>query len=244
MGRVKSIFIATIVICSFLWGYHQETIVSWWRSADVPPSETEQPEAVDTPATRSPAPEASSNTPPSPTPSAVPQTVRTPSSAATIPSPQPATQQPRALASPLPTPVFPSPPDGDYQSPYERFLRESAQKPSTEGSIADTMDSIRPGEVTEEQQVRRNAYFEKLSQQLQELRGDAPPDADSDEAQEAADAPEAEDELSPEDVEDEFVPEFMEGAEQGAYVEGVGPPVDEEFLEGEPYDEEQEFILE
>lgn len=42
-------------------------------------------------------------------------------------------------------------------------------------SLRSAMDAVRPGAETDSQIQQRNLYFEKLSQQLNELKGDAPP---------------------------------------------------------------------
>ncbi|MFN8389590.1 MAG: hypothetical protein U0136_04810 [Bdellovibrionota bacterium] len=46
--------------------------------------------------------------------------------------------------------------------------------PSPGAALANTLDSIRPGQIEPQQITQRNAYFEKLSQQLKELQGGGP----------------------------------------------------------------------
>lgn len=62
-------------------------------------------------------------------------------------------------------PVPPNVPPG-YPGP-------GIQQPAT-NTLTNTLDSIRPGEIQPEQLTQRNAYFEKLSQQLRELQGGTP----------------------------------------------------------------------
>ena len=49
-----------------------------------------------------------------------------------------------------------------------------AQNTGEKNALSDTLDSIRPGQIQQNQIVQRNAYFEKLSQQLRDLQGGAP----------------------------------------------------------------------
>jgi len=46
-------------------------------------------------------------------------------------------------------------------------------------SFSETLQSIKAGKVGEKKKAKRNLYFEKLSQQLKELQGQKPLDADS-----------------------------------------------------------------
>lgn len=48
------------------------------------------------------------------------------------------------------------------------------QNPSAAGSMADTLDSIQPGNIADSRRERRNLYFEKLSRELKELQGEQP----------------------------------------------------------------------
>lgn len=78
----------------------------------------------------------------------------------------PVAPPPTAPAQPglAPPPRAPAPPPGP-----------AAQNPPTQNNLTTTLDSIRPGQIQQEQIVQRNAYFEKLSQQLRELQGGTPP---------------------------------------------------------------------
>ncbi len=97
----------------------------------------------------------------------------------------PASTDPRALPVPLPTAALPSnltaraPDLALHPAPksYSEYMSEHGKKvgPGTGNTLANTLDSIRPGEVDSAQVDRRNAYFDKLSQQLQELKGEPPP---------------------------------------------------------------------
>lgn len=58
------------------------------------------------------------------------------------------------------------------QNPYAQLM--GGAKPAA-GTLSKTLDSIRPGQVQETQKVQRNAYFEKLSEQLKQLQGENPP---------------------------------------------------------------------
>ena len=67
-------------------------------------------------------------------------------------------------------------------NPYQALARNPMQPAATPGArpypssgLTQTLDSIQPGEITDNQIIRRNAYFEKLSQQLKELKGETAP---------------------------------------------------------------------
>lgn len=58
-------------------------------------------------------------------------------------------------------------------NPYAQFL--SSPQKGNNSNLNKTLDSIRPGQVQEGQEVKRNLYFEKLSEQLKQLQGENPP---------------------------------------------------------------------
>lgn len=94
-------------------------------------------------------------------------------------TPVPAALPPPVMHPPqIPPQAAKAPPP---ENPYQRFMnmanpgsQASTQSPKT-GALANTLDSIRRSGIEDQQIVRRNAYFEKLSQQLKELKGEAPP---------------------------------------------------------------------
>lgn len=148
MAHLKGpILIAAVVCCAFLWGYQQNSLRDMFaRIRSVPKSE---PVAE-----------------PVPQVAEAPQQVKPPAAAAntaylSVPFPQ----QPAANAAPPPPPPV---------NPYAALGKASAG-PRQNGNLAATMDSINSGEIQDEQVVRRNAYFEKLADQLKELRGEPPP---------------------------------------------------------------------
>ena len=61
-------------------------------------------------------------------------------------------------------------------NPYAEMMKAAAEaRKKHSESMSGTLDSIRGGEIGEARKVQRNAYFDKLSQQLKELRGENPP---------------------------------------------------------------------
>ena len=225
-------FILTVVLSAFLWGYHKKSIAAWLRSDNSEATEEKSPQAAETPTVASP----TANALPSPSLSPAPFPAGPSPTPGIFPSPQRGNQKDTGVVtypSPLPSPSFAPPPPGGYQNPYQRFLQESGQAvPSpTPNSLRDTIDSIRPGESTDEQHIRRNAYFEKLSQQLKELRGDQ-------NAEQAPPPPEA---PVPEEVPTELVPsvpdadaEFLADPLQPLETE-PGMPIGEEPIGTEDY---------
>ena len=60
-------------------------------------------------------------------------------------------------------------------NPYAAMMKAAAEARKKRGeTLSGTMDSIRSGSIGEARKVQRNAYFDKLSQQLKELRGEGP----------------------------------------------------------------------
>lgn len=52
------------------------------------------------------------------------------------------------------------------ENPYEQFMKAAQPK-----SLNDSLNSLNSGEIRDDQVIRRNEYFEKLSEQLKELQG-------------------------------------------------------------------------
>jgi len=100
-------------------------------------------------------------------------TVKAPEDAPAL-APAPVEKGPVKIA-PLPAAANPY---QDAMNAYRRMGNAAVpQNMRAPGSFVNTLDSIQPGAVTNDQVNRRNAYFEKLSQQLKELRGEIPPPA-------------------------------------------------------------------
>lgn len=83
------------------------------------------------------------------------------------------TEQPVVIepGQPIAPPVIAQQPP--VQPPPPFAAKAAPQQPS----LTETLDSIRPAQVQPEQITQRNAYFQKLSQQLKELQGGSPPPA-------------------------------------------------------------------
>jgi len=57
--------------------------------------------------------------------------------------------------------------------PYAQL--KQAGPPPNSGTLRNTLDSITQGQIADQQVQKRNLYFERLSSQLKELQGEAPP---------------------------------------------------------------------
>lgn len=78
----------------------------------------------------------------------------------------------------------------EANNPYKALMDlERKSKPSQPNSLVETLDSIRPNKIDDKKQIQKNAYFEKLSQQLKELRGENVKQNSSPSAVEAAPYP-------------------------------------------------------
>ncbi len=98
------------------------------------------------------------NTAPEPAPAGAPEPVAAPA--------PPVPGQPVVASNPVP--VVPNTAPG---SPFSPPAGTAARQPNTFGS---SLESIRPGQIPQEQITQRNAYFDKLSQQLRDLQGGTP----------------------------------------------------------------------
>ena len=76
-----------------------------------------------------------------------------------------------AVSPPAETVPIPAPPQGEKQAQPAHGLNPMG----SQDSLRRSLDAIRPNKVPEERRQYRNAYFDKLSQQLKELQGEAPP---------------------------------------------------------------------
>ena len=146
MTQLKGpLLIAAIVCAAFLWGYQGDSLKNWFNR--------------------------SAEAPVSPEPPVQQQAVAPPSEPKPVPPPASANY----LSVPFPQQGFgKAPAPGVPANPYAA-LNKAASPPGQSGSLAQTMDSINSGQIQDEQVVRRNAYFEKLAEQLKELRGESPP---------------------------------------------------------------------
>ncbi len=99
------------------------------------------------------------------------------SSASKLPSGNPSSADAQSLAvnqesafkNPEATGLHNFMPAGDSPGTAQRHLNQASnQRPGrpAPGNLSETLDAIQPGAVTDEQITRRNAYFEKLAQQL------------------------------------------------------------------------------
>lgn len=155
----RYLFLMLILGAAFIWGYKRDTIFLAINqfSGRVKEAHTEEARNEETHAKETSSPAAKTETP-------VP--------AAALPLPAMHTPQTAPQAAKAPPP----------ENPYQRLMNMTnpgsqaspPESPKT-GALANTLDSIRRSGIEDQQIMRRNAYFEKLSQQLKELKGESPP---------------------------------------------------------------------
>lgn len=80
---------------------------------------------------------------------------------------QPIPEPKQTNFSPPPVAAPSEPPPALPDNPYEQFMK--AVEPNN--NLSDSLNSLNSGALKDEQVIRRNEYFEKLSQQLKELQG-------------------------------------------------------------------------
>jgi len=65
-------------------------------------------------------------------------------------------------------------------NPYAALLKKGptlkTRGEAKDGALTGTLDSVRPGKISPEQQAQRNTYFDKLREQLREMQGEKPPE--------------------------------------------------------------------
>lgn len=196
MENIKvNLFLVSIVTAAFLWGYQKENIRSSFFSQTNSEQGNEEartpsaaPSPLATPANPATSPQAShvGALKPSATPGVISAPSRLPktrNSPTPFPSPSfPARRESAASPQASPSPYgFRSPASnsGNPSNPYQEFLRKrSGQNTKQNSGLSDTMNSINSGGIQDKQISRRNAYFEKLSQQLKDLKGEQAPSPD------------------------------------------------------------------
>ena len=91
--------------------------------------------------------------------------------------------------------------DSPQENPYKQFLKRATNGAN---SLDSKLKNLSSGELKDEQLIRKNEYFEKLSQQLKDLRGKsaAKPEVVEEVNQEAGKALETEKEVSSNTIED------------------------------------------
>ncbi len=235
-----NLFLVSIVGAAFVWGYQKENIRSAFFSQTAPKA-TEVPDTSDSlPDNKAPQ-VVSSPKPPSRTglqPTATPGVLTAPaglprvaSSPTPFPSPNfPARRRDAGTPQATPTPYgFNRQGAGSdsASNPYQEFLKKrSQQQQNTNSGLSDTMNSIKSGGIRDQQITRRNAYFEKLSQQLKDLKGEQTPSPEKADAQDEVSSEEA---TPTDDVETN---ELQADQEQEEFFEEEGEQLgEEEFIE-------------
>lgn len=149
--------ISIVLFVSFLWGYKREmfsgAISNPPKSQPLTPTEPAQVAK------------------PSAVPTGIITQVANPTPVAKIPS----IVVPKTVEEPESEPA----PPVEYtqpHNPYEELSRKlKEQQANNTESMAETFGSIRRDKIDEAQALQKNAYFRKLSEQLKELQGQAPP---------------------------------------------------------------------
>lgn len=161
LTKFKVPLLATsVVLASFVFGYYGERMKNAWNSqveteavVEIGPGDNSVAERVEQ----------------------FSQTIKVPVKALTRPatprqSPKPPQAAPTPFNSASSFMFVPQNPAAPYES--EQFQNAAGPPPSPyPTNFGSTMDSISANQVDDKQIIKRNAYFEKLSQQLKELQG-------------------------------------------------------------------------
>lgn len=214
---IKGPGLVIILIClSFTVGYTEENFWQWWNTPQEKPQEVEQPAEVLQPA----------------------------------PPPKPLKKS-AASGSPAPMP-YTSPAFSGFNAngnsskkmiPPPQASMSPVSRARNNPSLKSTLNSVKRGEIDDNQVIRRNAYFEKLSKQMRELKGEESssdkkesPDNSLNEAEQVVAEDGLPEDLPPEQIIEEIPPEIGNSPElEPAFEEFIGD--DPNMLSGEIFDD-------